>query len=334
MCYRFDYLFVFIYLYWLIIYEQSFACIPEVSDLLWAVMRLLLFMSVYVWYDVSCSLQGTGNLIRIKVNPINILLHHWDADTHLLICFSSSFQRHIWAEKNHLWSLFLFLSLWPLFHFSNSNRKSRNVFAIKLGPILLLYCSLLYIMQIHDFSTSPVFLVLFYWWIRVQVCGNPNKCVLPWPKCAPLRASLAVPKPSSLHTTLAAVRSHRWSQTVPHFPSFSTSTRPSPSLGPAFRRTVCLKIQIHALWGNLSKAFKKIKKRYWRQNVSIQDAILVFYLLTYTCDNKGTSVKTSTLNALLKKEISSSFFIGVQTLHFMVLINTQSCFRNIISRGK
>ncbi len=60
---------------------------------------------------------------------------------------------------------------------------------------------------------------------------------LPSPMSAPRRASLAEPKPSSLHTTLAAVRSHRWSHTDPHFPSRSTSTRPSPSLGPAFRRT-------------------------------------------------------------------------------------------------
>lgn len=54
---------------------------------------------------------------------------------------------------------------------------------------------------------------------------------------APRGASLAEPKPSSLHTTLAAVRSHRWSHTVPHLPSRSTSTRPSPSRAPAFRRT-------------------------------------------------------------------------------------------------
>lgn len=54
---------------------------------------------------------------------------------------------------------------------------------------------------------------------------------------APRRASLAEPKPSSLHTTLAAVRSHRRSHTVPHLPSRSTSTRPSPNRGPAFRRT-------------------------------------------------------------------------------------------------
>lgn len=61
----------------------------------------------------------------------------------------------------------------------------------------------------------------------------------PWPIKAPCRASLAEPKPSSLHTTLAAGLSHMWSTMVPHFPSRSTSTRPSPSLGPAFRRTGC-----------------------------------------------------------------------------------------------
>lgn len=64
-----------------------------------------------------------------------------------------------------------------------------------------------------------------------------QKRIIPWPIWAPLMASLAVPKPSSLQTTLAAVISHMWSHTVPHFPSRSTSTRPSPRRGPAFRRT-------------------------------------------------------------------------------------------------
>lgn len=54
---------------------------------------------------------------------------------------------------------------------------------------------------------------------------------------APCKASLADPKPSSLQTTLAAGLSHRWSTMVPHLPSRRTSTRPSPSLGPAFSRT-------------------------------------------------------------------------------------------------
>lgn len=54
---------------------------------------------------------------------------------------------------------------------------------------------------------------------------------------APCKASLAVPKPSSRQTTLAAGLSHRWSTMVPHLPSRRTSTRPSPSLGPAFSRT-------------------------------------------------------------------------------------------------
>lgn len=59
----------------------------------------------------------------------------------------------------------------------------------------------------------------------------------PWPMYAPERASLAEPKPSSLHTTLAEIRSHRWSTTVPHFPSRRTSTLPSPRRDPDFRRT-------------------------------------------------------------------------------------------------
>lgn len=60
---------------------------------------------------------------------------------------------------------------------------------------------------------------------------------LPCPSWALVRASLAVPKPSSLQTTLAAGTSHRWSHTVPHLPSRSNSTRPSPRRGPAFSRT-------------------------------------------------------------------------------------------------
>lgn len=73
--------------------------------------------------------------------------------------------------------------------------------------------------------------------------GQQQFLVLPWPIKAPCSASLAVPKPSSLHTTLAAVLSHKWSTIVPHFPSRSTSTRPSPSLGPTLRRTGCIRQQ-------------------------------------------------------------------------------------------
>lgn len=60
---------------------------------------------------------------------------------------------------------------------------------------------------------------------------------LPWPMRAPVRASLALPKPSSLQTTLADCRFQRSSQTVPHSLSFSTSTRPSPSRAPPFSLT-------------------------------------------------------------------------------------------------
>lgn len=70
---------------------------------------------------------------------------------------------------------------------------------------------------------------------------EPYECEHPLPSpCpirAPLRASRAVPKPSSRHTTLAACRSHFRSQTVPHVPAFRTSTRPSPAWAPPFRRT-------------------------------------------------------------------------------------------------
>lgn len=80
-------------------------------------------------------------------------------------------------------------------------------------------------------------------------------CILPCPSWAWVSASLAVPKPSSLQTTLAAGKSHRWSHMVPHLPSFSTSTRPSPRRGPAFRRTTGWKKKVQVLvrcfWINL-----------------------------------------------------------------------------------
>lgn len=58
----------------------------------------------------------------------------------------------------------------------------------------------------------------------------------PWPMRAPVRASLALPKPSSRHTTLADSRFQRSSQMVPHSLLLSTSTRPSPTLAPPFSR--------------------------------------------------------------------------------------------------
>lgn len=59
----------------------------------------------------------------------------------------------------------------------------------------------------------------------------------PCPSLAPVMASLALPKPSSRHTTLADTRFQLSSQTVPHSPFFSTSTRPSPVLAPPFSLT-------------------------------------------------------------------------------------------------
>lgn len=58
----------------------------------------------------------------------------------------------------------------------------------------------------------------------------------PWPMRAPVRASLALPKPSSRHTTLADSRLQRSSQIVPHSLLLSTSTRPSPTFAPPFSR--------------------------------------------------------------------------------------------------
>lgn len=69
-----------------------------------------------------------------------------------------------------------------------------------------------------------------------DLAGAP---ISPWPMRAPARASLALPKPSSRQTTLADSRFQRLSQTVPHSPFFSTSTRPSPILSPPFSRTRC-----------------------------------------------------------------------------------------------
>lgn len=63
------------------------------------------------------------------------------------------------------------------------------------------------------------------------------KSGVPWPNRPPDRASLAVPKPSSRHTTVADSRFHLSSQMVPHSPFFNTSTRPSPTMAPPRRRT-------------------------------------------------------------------------------------------------
>lgn len=64
-----------------------------------------------------------------------------------------------------------------------------------------------------------------------------NEQYPPCPIRAPVRASFAVPKPSSRHTTLAAFMSQLSSHTVPQMPFFSTSTRPSPTFAPPRRRT-------------------------------------------------------------------------------------------------
>lgn len=66
-------------------------------------------------------------------------------------------------------------------------------------------------------------------------CRNGSS---PWPMRAPLKASLALPKPISRHTTLASWRPQRSSHTLPHLLCLSTSTRPSPIRAPAFSLTV------------------------------------------------------------------------------------------------
>lgn len=67
---------------------------------------------------------------------------------------------------------------------------------------------------------------------------HPRPPHSPWPSRAPKRTSRAEPKPSSRHTTLAEMRFHPWSQTVPHWRFMSTSTRPSPTWAPERRRTL------------------------------------------------------------------------------------------------
>lgn len=63
------------------------------------------------------------------------------------------------------------------------------------------------------------------------------KTSIPCPRRPPDRASFAVPKPSSRHTTVADSRLHLSSHMVPHSPFFNTSTRPSPTMAPPRRRT-------------------------------------------------------------------------------------------------
>lgn len=61
--------------------------------------------------------------------------------------------------------------------------------------------------------------------------------IIPCPSLAPVSASLALPNPSSRHTTVAARMSQLSSHTVPHSPFFNTSTRPSPIIAPPLSRT-------------------------------------------------------------------------------------------------
>lgn len=82
----------------------------------------------------------------------------------------------------------------------------------------------------------------------------------PCPMRAPVRASLALPKPSSLQTTLADCRFQRSSHTVPHSLSLSTSTRPSPSLAPPFSLTLLYRRQRHV---TLFFHVANLKSRIW-----------------------------------------------------------------------
>lgn len=73
--------------------------------------------------------------------------------------------------------------------------------------------------------------------IRQVSAGALYRLIVPCPSRASVKASLALPNPSSRHTTVAALMLQLSSHTVPHSPFFSTSTLPSPILAPPFRRT-------------------------------------------------------------------------------------------------
>ncbi|XP_008933848.1 PREDICTED: coiled-coil domain-containing protein 70-like, partial [Merops nubicus] len=72
----------------------------------------------------------------------------------------------------------------------------------------------------------------------------------PLPKEAPVGAETGSPQPSCLQTTRASSRSHPSSQTVPHWWSWRTSTRPAQPWGPSTSRSVdaSLWIEDKSLW--------------------------------------------------------------------------------------
>lgn len=116
--------------------------------------------------------------------------------------------------------------------------------------------------------------------------------VLPCPSWALVRASLAVPKPSSLHTTLAAFMSHRWSHMVPHFPSLSTSTRPSPSRGPAFRRATGCKAGHKKTNKNPKKCWGE-KQKFWETIHLVLNVGISAHCTQYVCLVQRLVVKWS-----------------------------------------
>lgn len=108
---------------------------------------------------------------------------------------------------------------------------------------------------------------------------NRSLEVSPCPSLAPVIASLALPKPSSRHTTLANTRFQLSSQTVPHSPFFSTSTRPSPVLAPPF---------------SLTKGCWKTQKGCYHRRPCLTD--LIHSILQGSCGAKSNNITLRHLN--------------------------------------
>lgn len=112
------------------------------------------------------------------------------------------------------------------------------------------------------------------------------KLYTPCPSRPPESASLALPKPSSRHTTVADMRFQLSSQIVPHSPFFSTSTRPSPTTAPPLRRTRGCCERHRREWGVVSDNVQAVRKLFCLlmllTSLVIKHLILIWKLFSWS----------------------------------------------------
>ena len=179
---------------------------------------------------------------------------------HLVTLFSSWALPEYWSDfKNSC----LHYSLW---HKNMGLGCKILKLSFKMFLSLLMFCNQIWMCR-HE-------------WVEKESvncsCGN----VIPCPRRPPDRASMAVPKPSSRHTTVADSRFQLSSHMVPHSPFFNTSTRPSPTMAPPRRRTSgCWK----EITETLLKAYSKCTNwntfsLFWSTRVRIWNFHFSFFL--------------------------------------------------------